>query len=190
MFLQHPFPLPSLSLCSSQRGLWKMIWYKQGISFLSHCSLPICSVLTVQPIIKAVTQIQFCLLHSTQGPQVLLLTETEVERDDQQARSSPGSVWILKSQKRVWRWWIFLCTALLLCTVGLGQISIAHCAKAPGVGRKEKGHGTVLLSVDPHTGNATTTCPFLEAGCLLTLPLKVSNFTLQLQLSCNATAKS
>lgn len=56
--------------------------------------------------------------------------------------------------------------------------------------RKQKGHGIALLSVDPRTGNATTTCPFLEAVCLLMLPLKFSNFTLQLQLSCNATAKS
>ena len=141
MFLQHPLPLPSLSLLSSQRGLWKMIWYKQGISFLSHCSLPICSVFTAQPITKAVTQIQFCLLHSTQGPQVLLLKEIEVERDDQQARSFPGFIWILKSQKRVWRH-----TALLLCTVGLGQISIVHRAKAPGVGRKGKERVMALLS--------------------------------------------
>lgn len=100
MFLQHPLPLPSLSLSYSQSKLWK-IWYKQRISFLSHCSLPICSVLTAQPITKAVTQVQFCLLHSTQGPRILLLTEIEVETDDQQARSFPASIRILKSQKRV-----------------------------------------------------------------------------------------
>lgn len=146
MFLQHPLPLPSLSLCSSQRGRWKMIWYKQGISFLSHRSLPIYSVLTAQPITKAVTQIQFCLLHSTQGPQVLLLTETEVERDDQQARSFPVSIRILKSQKRIRRWRIFLFTAFLLCTVKLSQISIAHCAEAPGAGRKGNKRVMALLS--------------------------------------------
>lgn len=78
-----------------------MIWYKQGITFLSHCSFPICSVLTAHPIIKAITQIQFCLFHSTQESQVLSLTEMELERDDQQARSFPGSIWILRSQKRV-----------------------------------------------------------------------------------------
>lgn len=92
MFLQYPLPLTLLTLCSFQRGLWKMIWYKQGITFLSHCSFPICSVLTAQPIIKAITQIQFCLLHSTQQSQVLLLTAMEVERDDQQARSFPDSI--------------------------------------------------------------------------------------------------
>lgn len=69
-----------------------MIWYKQGITFLSHCSFPICSVLTAQPIIKTITQIQFFLLQSTQQSQVLLLTEMEVERDDQQARSFPDSI--------------------------------------------------------------------------------------------------
>lgn len=67
-------------------------WYKQGISLVSHCTLLICSVLTEQPVTNVVTQIQFCLLHRTQGPQELLLTDIEVERDHQQARSFPGSI--------------------------------------------------------------------------------------------------
>jgi len=78
-----------------------MIWYKQGISFLSHCSLPICSVLTAQPITNAVTQTLVCLLHSTQRLQALLLEEVEVERDDGKARSFPASIRILKSQEWV-----------------------------------------------------------------------------------------
>lgn len=179
MFLQHLLPLTLLSLCSFQRGLWKMIWYKQGITFLSHCSFPICSFLTAQPIIKAITQIQFCWFHSTQQSQVLLLTEMEAERDDQQARSFPGSIWILKSQKRVWRQHILLCTALLFCTVGwVRSASLTVPSPRGRKGKKGKGCGTALRSVDPRTGNATATCPFLEAVWLLMLPLKFSNFTL------------
>lgn len=136
MFLQHSLPLTLLSLCSFQRRLWKMIWYKQGITFLSHCSFPICSVLTAEPIIKAITQIQFCLLHSTQQSQVLLLTEMEVER----MSSKAGHFQILfdsqKPEEGMETTHLFkFCSASLYS--GLGQISITHCAKPQGQERKE-----------------------------------------------------
>lgn len=122
-----------------------MIWYKQGISFLFHCSVPICSVLAVQPITKAVTQIQFCLLHSTQGPQVPLLTEIEVERNGQQSQVIPS--FYSDPQKPGEGMWMtnILLTVFLLCTVGLSQISIAHCAEAPGAGRKGNKRVVALL---------------------------------------------
>lgn len=136
MFLQPTLPWPSLSLCSSQRGLWMMIWYKQGISFLPECSLPICSVLTAQPPTKPYHNSASFTLHRS----LRYFYLQKLERDDQQARLLPGSVWILKSQKRVWRQQVLFCTALLLCTAGLSQISITHCAKAPGAGRKGSWH--------------------------------------------------
>lgn len=154
-----------------------MIWYKQGITFLSHCSFPICSVLTAQPIIKAITQIQFCLLHSTQQSQVLLLTEMEVERDDQQARPFPGSIWFSKARRG---YEDNISFSVLLCSPVQWVGSDQNCSlcQAPGAGKKGKGRGTALLSVDPRTGTATTTCPFLEAVWLLMLPLKFPKFTL------------
>lgn len=142
MFLQYPLPLTLLTLCSFQRGLWKMVWYKQGITFLSHCSFPICSVLTAQPIIKAITQIQFCLLHSTQQSQVLLLTAMEVERDDQQARSFPDSIWFSQARGGYEDNISFYVLSAPLHS-GLGHISIAHCAKPQGQERKERSwHGS------------------------------------------------
>lgn len=137
MFLQHPLPLTLLTLCSFQRGLWKMIWYKQGITFLSHCSFPICSVLTAQPIIKAITQIQFCLLHSTQQSQVLLLTEMEVERDDQQARSFPHSIWFSKARRGYEdnvSFYVLLCTPVQR----VGAEQHRSLCQAPGAGKKGK----------------------------------------------------
>lgn len=68
------------------------------------------------------------------------------------------------------------CSASLLQWVGSDQHH--SLCQAPGAGKKGKGHGTALLSVEPCTGNATTTCPLLEAVWLLVLPLKFSNFTL------------
>lgn len=69
---------------------------------------------------------------------------------------------------------------VLLCSSvqWVGSDQHRSLCQAPRAGKKGKGHGTALHSVDPHTGNATTTCPFLEAVWLLMMPLKFSNFTL------------
>lgn len=163
MFLQHPFPLTLFFLCSFQRRLWKMIWYKQGITFLSHCSFPICSVLTAQPIIKAITRIQFCLLHSTQQSQVLLLTEMEVERDEQQGRSFPDCISFSKA-RRGYGDNVSFHALLCIPLQWVGSDQHRSLCQAPGAGKKGEGHGTALLSMEPCTGNATTTCPTLGSS--------------------------
>lgn len=177
MFLQHPFPLTLFFLCSFQRRLWKMMWYKQGITFLSHCSFPICSVLTAQPIIKAITRIQFCLLHSTQQSQVLLLTEMEVERDEQQGRSFPDCISFSKA-RRGYGDNVSFHALLCIPLQWVGQISIAHCAKPQGQERKERVMALLSFPWSHAQGMQQPRAQLLEAVWLLMLPLKFSNFTL------------
>lgn len=99
----------------------------------------------------------------------------EVERDDQQARSFPDSIWLSKARRGYGE---NISASVLLCTPVQWAGSDQHgsLCQAPGAGKKGKGCGPALLSEDPAQG--TTTCPFLEAVWLLMLPLKFSNFTL------------
>lgn len=58
---------------------------------------------------------------------------------------------------------------------------------------REESRGRAEVSLrfaDRHTGNATTSCPFMESAHPLTLPLKFPNSTLQLHLSSNAATGS
>lgn len=84
------------SLCSCQRQLCKMIWYKQGISFPSHCSLPVCAVLTGQHVTNTHTPLCFT---GHRGRRYFYLQKLKHKRRISEP-GYPASIGILKSQKR------------------------------------------------------------------------------------------
>lgn len=148
------------SLCSSQRQLCKMIWYKQGISFPSHCSLPVCSVLTGQHVTNTHTLL---FASPDTGAAGTFIYRNWSWKGGSVSQVIPASTGILKSQKR---------------------------ERKGRERRGGKGIIALLPFTQTHTGNATTPHCFLESVCLLMLPLKFPDSALQLQLSRNVTAKS
>lgn len=134
-------------------------WFNINTGLVSpHAAHSVGSALTGQH----VTNTHSSLLHRTQGPQVLLLAETEAEWDDRWARLPQPEM------------------------DGGGGERRGGKAREESRGRAE----VSLRFADRHTGNATTSCPFMESAHPLTLPLKFPNSTLQLQLSSNAATGS